>query len=368
MKKLFYGALIGFAIVIAIVIGVNGKTKGAHILTYVYSNSMAPLINVNDAFIVWPEKNPKVGDIITYRPMVLKAPYITHRIIAVGEEGYITKGDNSPYKDQDSGEPEVTGDRIAGKVLSINGQPLIIPVIGKVSAYLNSYLGNNSKYLSWTFLILGILSFSLRKGHVRKRKSRNRWRLRHLYRTIIILSAISVILSIYIGSRVTEIKYLVSEYPGSLGDQIQLNKSDQLLMKIKNDAVIPVWPIISGIQPLSIHEAPEYLWIRSEGKVILDVAPQKKIGMYRGYVQTYNYPMLLPRTWILVLHRASPAFAMLAVGFTMAFWVWVFLKLLKQVHGFEDWIPLKTIKDKLFQLLINRSRAKLLGKGKRRVK
>lgn len=102
MRKYLYGALIGIILAI-VMLSVGANTNGAPVLTYVYSNSMEPLIKVNDAFLVWPAKKLQVGDIITYRPAALKAPFITHRIIAVGDKGFITKGDNAPYEDQDRG-------------------------------------------------------------------------------------------------------------------------------------------------------------------------------------------------------------------------------------------------------------------------
>ncbi|HWT75407.1 MAG TPA: S26 family signal peptidase, partial [Mobilitalea sp.] len=88
MKKLMYGVLIGIVLVIIFIAGTY--TKGTPILSYVYSNSMEPLIKVNDAFIVWPKSNYQLGDIIMYRPVVLEALYITHRILAIGDTGFIT--------------------------------------------------------------------------------------------------------------------------------------------------------------------------------------------------------------------------------------------------------------------------------------
>ncbi|MFT4146152.1 MAG: signal peptidase I [Mobilitalea sp.] len=363
MKQLLYGALIGLILILA-VISVRAKTNGAPILTYVYSNSMEPLIKVNDAFLVCPVKKLAVGDIIMYRPMVLKAPYITHRIIAIGESGYITKGDNSAYKDQDNGEPEVIKEQIIGKVVTINGQPLIVPGLGNISAHVQEKLGNNSRYLSGVFLLFAILTFFVGKKNKKKRKNRNRWRLRHVYQILVILSACTIIVSIYHGSRVSKLQYLVSEYPSNQGDQIELNKPDQLVLKIKNNSFFPVWTIVSGIDPLSVHEAPEYLWLRSEGTVLFDVAPQNKIGLYQGYVQVYNYPILLPRAGIQLLHQASPFFAVLATGLAMALWIHILLLILNHIHGFEDWIPLRAIRDKVLQRRIKRAKAKLLGRRK----
>jgi signal peptidase len=96
-KKTLIGT-VALLVLAAIVISSGGYRNGRPAITYVYSNSMEPLIKVNDAFILWPASHWKTGDIIMYRPQVLNAPYITHRIIGIGESGYITKGDNSPLQ------------------------------------------------------------------------------------------------------------------------------------------------------------------------------------------------------------------------------------------------------------------------------
>lgn len=366
MKKSIYGAL--FGLILAIVIfSAGASTNGAPVLTYVYSNSMEPLIKVNDGFIVWPTTKWQVGDIVVYRPVVLKAPYITHRIIAVGETGYITKGDNSSYDDQESGEPEVMPDRIVGKVVAINGQPLVFPGLGSFSASAQLGLGKYSKYLSAVFLTLGIITALMGSRHSPHRlKPRRRLRLRHVYRMIVLIAVGSVVFSVYLGSRVTQIKYLVSEYPGKHGNQVEVNQAGQLTMVVRNNGLVPIWNISTGIVPLSVHDAPEYIWSQSEEEIVLDILPQHQTGIYQGYVQLYNYPILLPRTWIVYLHRIHPALAIIAIGIILGLWFALFFKVLNCIHGFEEWIPLRAIKDKMIDRRFKRARAKFLGRRRAR--
>jgi signal peptidase len=344
-------------------LSVGANANGAPILTYVYSNSMEPLIKVNDAFFVWPTNKLEVGDIVMFRPAVLKAPYITHRIIGIGENGFITKGDNSPFKDQDSGEPEISVDRIVGKVVTMNGQPLIIPRLGKLSAGIQSGLGNYTKYLSGGFFLLGFISLmSGNRNATYKRKSRSRLRLRHLYKGVVITCTILVMLSIYLGSRVTQIRYLVSEYPGNQGDQIAVNQPGKLTMEIRNNGFIPVLPVPTGIAPLSVIKTPDYIWSRSANTIVLDVLPQRQTGFYQGYVQVYNYPILLPRRWIVFLHGVNPILAIIAIGITFGILIKALFQLLSLRNGFEGWIPLRAIKDKLTKRRFKRAKAKYLGR------
>lgn len=359
MKKMIYGALLGLISAIIILFAI-GRTNGAPVLTYVYSNSMEPLIKVNDAFLVLPEGDYQIGDIIMYRPMVLQAPYITHRIIGKGEKGYLTKGDNSPFKDQDSNEPEVIKERIIGKVFTINGQPLIIPGLGHISKAIQKGLGRYTSYLSVIFLMIGILSAVKSKN--RKRKPRHRLRLKHIYRAITVIAVIVIVLSIYLGSRVTRVKYLVSEYPGTLGDQVQLNQPGQLSMEVSNKGLVPVWSVLKAIEPLSISQAPEYIKPLSKEAVILDVVAQRETGLYQGYVQIYNYPILLPRSLVVTLHNIHPMLALMTTGLSFGLYMSIIFKAIGRIHGLEEWIPLRAIKDKLTARRMKRIKASLIGK------
>ena len=71
-------------------------TGPLHIMT-VSGNSMEPVITANDIVVIIPA----VGDIITYRPHFQsdEGASITHRVVGVVEEGYITKGDANELPD-----------------------------------------------------------------------------------------------------------------------------------------------------------------------------------------------------------------------------------------------------------------------------
>lgn len=254
-----------------------------------------------------------------------------------------------------------------GRVVTVNGQPIILPGLGSISAALQKSLGSYAKYLSVLFLILGLLSVMGRGSRtVRRRKPRRRLRLRHIYKAVTVSAVFIVMLSIYFGSRVAQVKYLVSEYPGTLGDQVPLDRPGSLILEVKNNGFVPVWTIPAGIAPLSIDMAPEYIGARASKMIVLKVEPQHQTGVYQGYVQVYNYPVLLPRKWIVYLHRVNPVFAIAAAGLAAGLLFTLFFKGLSRIHGFEGWIPLHAMKDKIMNRRINRTRSKLLGRRRAR--
>lgn len=196
----------------------------------------------------------------------------------------------------------------------------------------------------------------------RIRKSRLRPRIKHVYRIVTIIGVGLIIISIYLGSRITQINYLVSEYPGNKGNQVEVNKAGKLEMTVQNKGLIPVWPVISGIYPISVHEAPDIISPGEQCTVVLDVMPHNKTGIYQGYVQMISYPALLPRKLIIFLHSISPVLSVIIVGISAGIILAVFFELISFLHGFENWIPLKAISDKILTRRIMRGKKKLLGR------
>ncbi|HEX3013561.1 MAG TPA: signal peptidase I [Methanobacterium sp.] len=129
-----------------IVIILIGIVVAQH-MDVVVSGSMEPVMYRGDLVII--DNNPstvQVGDISVYRgtwPHGVPEDII-HRIIGIGQLSNGTtamefKGDNNPSPD-----PEVVyPDQIIAKVVTINGQPLIIPKIGYISIWFKELMGQN---------------------------------------------------------------------------------------------------------------------------------------------------------------------------------------------------------------------------------
>ncbi len=127
------------------VIGVIGLTSASSNINnsksteyvVVVSNSMEPSIYRGD--IVKVENNPsniQVEDIIIYKAAWIPEE-VLHRVTEVrkaenGTTYFIAKGDNNPVQDP---EP-VYQNQIVSKVVTSNGQPVVIPKIGYISLWI----------------------------------------------------------------------------------------------------------------------------------------------------------------------------------------------------------------------------------------
>jgi len=77
----------------------------------VQTGSMADTINIGDLIVVKYAKNINLNDIVTYEH---KGEFITHRVIEVYKETYVTKGDFNNAKDD-----PIAKEQIVGKVIKI---------------------------------------------------------------------------------------------------------------------------------------------------------------------------------------------------------------------------------------------------------
>lgn len=115
----------------------NSNSSGATEYNVMVSGSMEPSIYRGD--IVKVETNPSnisVGDIIVYNATWINES-VLHRVIATqkaknGTVYFIAKGDNNPVPDP---EP-VYQNQITSKVVTSNGQPVVIPKLGYITLWI----------------------------------------------------------------------------------------------------------------------------------------------------------------------------------------------------------------------------------------
>ena len=360
MKKIInWTFTILFSIVILMYVGT--VSVGAPSLAYVYSESMEPLIKVNDGFVVLPAMDFKVGDIIVYRPAVLDAELITHRVVAVGEEGWITQGDNSPATDQQAGEPEVGKSNIVGKVLVLGGKPLIIPGLGNLLGGLEEYK-TVLRIAAGGIIILALIVGIVEKRSSRlKRKPNRRWTIRTLYRATAVLLSLLLFLSLVIGSKVESVRYLVSQNPGASEEQFALNQYGQMTYTVNNLNIFPSWFIVDPVEPTAVVEAPAIIPPLGEEQMLLEIPPHKKTGWYNGYFYVYKYPILLPRSVTVFFHEIHPYLGFMATTLAGYLYSELLYAGFSRLLNIEQDLPVKAMKNKGFLRKLRRIRIKILG-------
>ena len=126
-----------FAVVAVLIVAtlVIGQLTGQPVLLgFVTSESMSPTLEAGDGFVAVPtvaSDDIESGDVIVFDAVELQGGGLTtHRVVDVTDNGYITQGDNNPFRDQEGDEPVVTDDRVVATALQVNGQVVRLPGLG----------------------------------------------------------------------------------------------------------------------------------------------------------------------------------------------------------------------------------------------
>lgn len=110
------------------VMGAENPTIFGYSTAVVASGSMEPALSVDDLIINHAQNHYAKGDIITFQN---GNSLTTHRIVAITEEGYVTKGDANNAADLDV----VSEDAVVGRVV------MMIPYLGNILFILKTPLG-----------------------------------------------------------------------------------------------------------------------------------------------------------------------------------------------------------------------------------
>lgn len=92
--------------------GEDRPTVFGYAFSVVVSGSMEPALSVNDLIVTHAQEEYAVGDIITFYDSSM-GEYVTHRVVAVSDAGYATKGDANDAQDRFT----VPRSAVAGKVV-----------------------------------------------------------------------------------------------------------------------------------------------------------------------------------------------------------------------------------------------------------
>ena len=275
-------------------------------ISYVTSGSMVPTIHENDLIFINPlVKDFRVGDIIVFES---NGKWICHRIFAVTEKGFLTKGDNNIAIDQLEGQSAVKPDKIAGKVVTVNGKPVVVPGVGDKIGSLSTYAMEH-RYLMLVLIIgAGLLQITGGESSVRRMGRKRRKYVKISFSQIFVTASFLVILlltavsALMIGGQ--DIQYGTTMagnvrpewvLPGSTFERtMQLENSGiyPFLYVVKDDssrATVREWFVLGPGESREVEvviEAPRETSIYSEHIIIaryLPVAPPEFLATLAFY-------------------------------------------------------------------------------------
>lgn len=155
MKNVFMNLVLGIVLISSLVFLLLPYVSGVHYVS-VLSNSMSPSFNAGDVLVVAPTNVIQEEDVISFWS---GGSLVTHRVLEVNGQSFITKGDAN--EDADLG--EVSRSEILGKVV------FNIPFMGVFTSFVRTIYGFILFILLPGLLIIG---YELKRiyQHIHKRK------------------------------------------------------------------------------------------------------------------------------------------------------------------------------------------------------
>ena len=312
---------------------VVGQVLGQPILlSYVTSESMEPTIETGDGFVAVPTAvaGPvEEGDVVVFEAEQIQGGGLTtHRIVGETEQGFITRGDNNPFTDQDSGEPPVKREQIVAVAWQPGPDPVVLPYVGTIVEGIQGLLETlqfrlaglfGSRALLGTqglaYLIFGLtvvmygldvyLSNDRRRERAREHDSGLSARLAIGVMAAALVLAATATMVAPAGPQSFDV--VSSEFESDRSDVIQQGTSKTLQYTVGNGGQVPVYVFFEeGSENIDVR--PETFRVggtdQRNGTLTLTAPPET--GAYRFFLTEHRYLALLPQSHVESLYAIHP--------------------------------------------------------------
>ncbi|MFN3384721.1 MAG: signal peptidase I [Archaeoglobaceae archaeon] len=278
------------------------------LIAYIKSDSMSPELNKNDlVFINIFDRDFEVGDIIVFNS---NGEWICHRIVKETSEGYVTKGDSNIATDQFAGKEIVAKEKIAGKILSFNGDPINIP-LGNGVEVLESTFAKNKLLLFFLFSFLGLLLIG--KGEKKKKSGKH---LRIKAKTLFVVSSLLILTMFSLANVVAFEKRAISYGTTSAGglreDWVLPGETFSRQVEFENKGSYPYYYRVSSESPnLKLEDT--FILYPGEKKILeVEIHAPKDTSLYTEKISVAKYVPILPTELIdaLSIHPYLPILVM----------------------------------------------------------
>lgn len=329
-------------IILALLVGV---LLGQPMLIFVETDSMEPTLAPNDGFVAIPQMfagEIEEGDVVLFEAQEVGGGGLTtHRVEAVTDEGYITKGDANPFTDQDGGEPIVAEGQIRSVGIQIGGDLLVIPQIGvavetvsglaeRITDPMADVLGIDAPdgqlagvIILGAGLVLMIFTFFTDQGAaVRSRVRKRKGLLQNIFVVIAILTLVVIIpmnVSMLMPSGVYSFEIVSSASPSETPGVIEAGGSEDVTYIMQNSGHIPMvvflQPAGPGVEVMDgQHVVPRSSTVETQVRMH---APEET-GPHLRLVEENRYLMVLPPSLIAALHEIHPIVAIGVINIWVA--------------------------------------------------
>lgn len=344
--------LLSIVVVIVALLLVGGSILGQPILlSFVTSDSMSPTLNEGDGFVAIPAQlsgEVQPGDVVVFTAEELSSGGLTtHRVVGKTSEGYITKGDNNPFTDQDSTEPPVSEQDILATAWQPNGQVITIPVLGtailetrailfELQSSIANVLGvkglDDSRQIGTMLVLIGAIMFSINVivgVFTKTERDRNRSRKRNkntkpsLQFTVLLL----VLIVIIPANAAMLLPSTTHEIPaGEIADENNIKPGETIDIPVSasNEGLITVFILLETSDNSALTDQTLEVVSGKKATATLSTPAPKSTERQEVMVSENRYLLLLPSDVIVLLYELHPLFPVVAINLMLIFGIIAF--------------------------------------------
>lgn len=334
MLRDYISNLLIIIVVIMTLLLVIGSILGQPILlSFVTSDSMSPTLNEGDGFVAIPAQvsgEVQPGDVVVFTAEELSGGGLTtHRVVGETSEGYITRGDNNPFTDQDSGEPPVSDQDVVATALQLNGQIIAIPTLGatileirttlfEVYSAVADTLGvrglDDSRQTGTVLVAIGSIIFLInlvgsvftKPGRDRTRdRKRNRETQASFYFTILLL----ILIVLIPANAAMLLPSTTHEIPaGDIADENNIKPGEivDIPVSASNEGLITVFVLLETSDNAKITDQTLEVAGGKKATATISTPAPKSSGKQVVVVSENRYLLLLPADVIVLLYETHP--------------------------------------------------------------
>lgn len=311
----------GIAVLLLFVIALAVPAGAPLHISYVSSDSMSPTLDTNDGYVLVPAPAVETGDIVTFYSEE-RGTYVTHRATQITPEGITTKGDGNPSTDQAAGYPLVQPADVSGKLLTVDGSPVVIPGLGTALGAIAGY---------W-YLIVGSLGAYLLLSGSKTARNQERERIlrsREIVLPVTVLVIVAGVAFISLGAVQQTQVYTVTEQPTTDPTALTIGEpqTESITLEMTKSSFTHVVTETEGMEITGTKAEPPdsadssvsagaaagvLPWQSAESSqqtVTTRIPPQETAGPHATSIRVHPYPAILPSGVIEYLHAINPLVA-----------------------------------------------------------
>lgn len=284
-------------------------TRQPILFSYPITDSMLPTLRVGDLFFIAPRflVNIETGDIIVYHSP--QRGYLVHRVVAMSPAGLTTRGDNSPFSDQDGGEPPVQMAQISGEVVTLQGRPLVIPHAGAALNWVQNVLRRNQLAVIAAMVLLGTASILDEQRNAKRRRAltRRAVRARQILLPALAIFFVLALAAMILQHETVQFDYWILRQAVDNNSIVYPQRVFGRVLELENRGWLPQYVLIDA--PAANPDSVFRWMLLASGEtrqIELNFTAPRATGNYTADIHIYRYAPLLPAAVMVALFKVHP--------------------------------------------------------------